>query len=337
MYQAVIFVICLFTALLTTDFTLRKVLHFPASGVKAVYHIFPHDAYKGGRVYESIYRGGAQYFDTEAGYQVFARNNFGLPGLDLGAEGKENIYVVGNSFIEARVSPPRQMATSVFMDLLQSRFPDQYQVVNLGVGGQPPYFSLYKTKFWSRILPPRHVILVLEWSMLNETGKISDNLYHPDSKFGTPVTGIPKFQYDLRSLSASINAFYTAFAYTKSAKLKRHQPGKITKVAAARKGEEIIYQRLWKTIAEFQNQYGGKFMIFSLLDPQWNARLKTDCVRNGIRFSADSTIRMNENYHLAKGKLKNQMGRGHFNAAGNRELGRQLYLFFEQICSSRNL
>jgi hypothetical protein len=168
---------------------------------------------------EHTYQAGARYFNTEDGYQVFCKNNYGLPGLDLTSRGKANVVVWGNSFVEGRASRPELLATSILMSALQARHPDTFQVINLGTGGQPPYYGLYKIRYWSRLFPPDYVILVLEDSMLREAVKAADSVFTLSPDFGKPATGSGKtLVVSLCAVSSFANVINFGIAYASDAR-----------------------------------------------------------------------------------------------------------------------
>lgn len=266
---------------------------------------------------------------------MFRKNNYGLPGLDLTIRGKANIYVWGNSFVEGRASRPELLATSVLMAALQARHPDKYQVLNLGTGGQPPYYGLYKLKFWARRFPPDYVLLVLEDSMLREAVKSADSIFTLSPDFGKPVTGLRKTAViSLCAISSFANVINFGIAYAKDSRKTAMEKKASKKSSNPAPDREAAYQKIESAVLTYEQQYGDRLMLYSLLDDKWNRRLAITCAQHGISFAANSRLRKTSEYHLQKGFFHNKMGRGHFNSKGHRALGEELFRFFERKLNS---
>ncbi len=310
----------LISGLLGLELITRLVLRFPDSGIERSYHIYPGDTYKGTTAFEHIYRPHSAYFNNEAGYKIHHRNNLGLPGKDIAPGRLKNVYVMGNSFIEARSTASERLATSVMHDRLQDEYPNQYRVLNLGTGGQPPLYGLYRLKFWEQTYPADRVVLVLENSMLRETKAWQDSIFAPDEQFGTPVTE-HSLIHNLSRYSAAVNLYQTGEYYRK-AKLERERQAKLPKSKETANDTLESYLRLWAVVKEYHRIYGDRLMVYSLMSLWQSKMINIDCRLAGIPVATDSFFRYKDKYHLGEGHY------GHFNDLGNRKLGLQLYDFF---------
>lgn len=312
----------LISGLLSLELFTRLVLRFPPSGIERSFHIYPGDTYKGTTAFEHIYKPHSAFFNNEAGYKIYGRNNYGLPGKDIAPGSLKNVFVMGNSFIEARSTAPDRLATSILDDRLQDEYPDQYRVINLGTGGQPPLYGLYRLKFWEGVFPADRVILVLENSMLRETKAWQDSIFAPDERFGTPVTQPPSpLLYHLSRYSAMVNLIQSGDYYRK-AKLEREKQAKLPSTKETATDTLRSYLRLWAVVREYHRVYGDRLMVYSLMSSWYSRLIEIDCKLEGIPVASDSKFRFSDKYHLGEGHY------GHFNDLGNRKLGLQLYDFF---------
>jgi len=308
-------------SVLLTESIVRFVCNFPPTGMTKSYHIYPNDFYDGGIVYENIYKRGAKYFNTEDGYKVFKKNNYGLPGLDISDTGKKNIIVLGNSYLESRATPPPLLATSVFMRLIQAKYPNKYQVVNLGLGGQTPYLGLYRLKFWSKKIKPDYVLLVLEGHMLGNIERFADSTFAINQMFGSPITDLKlSMLSSICAFSAFANVIRCGIKYAKNVNNQTNENDSKFSEKSSTDIDKVTYNKMLSAILEYNKQYGDRFLLFSLLDSKWNEQFYSECTKNSIRFSSNSRIRKMPDFHMKK---------GHFNNEGNKELGYELYRFFK--------
>lgn len=307
-------------SVLLAEVSVRYLCNFPPAGITNLYHIYPNDAYVDKNSYENVYKPYAKYFNNECGYKVYRKNNYGLPGLDIDDAGKQNVVVLGNSYIESRATPPHLLATSIFMKFLQVRYPNKFQVINLALGGQTPYFGLYRLKFWSPKIKPDYVILILEGNMIGNTKSFSEDKFTLPKDFGTPITDLKITALSsICSLSSYVNLLRNGIKYSKNI-ITQHNEN-IQKIDEKESAEDkiTVYKKMLYAIKEYYGQYGDKFLLFSLLDNEWNEQIKQECVKYNINFYCDSKIRSIANYQLKK---------GHFNNKGNEALGYKLYLIF---------
>ena len=324
LHKILVLIAALLASAVLTDLFIRFAVNFPPTSIAQPYHVYPNDSYKNTVAYENIYRPYAKYFTNEKDFRIFQKNNYGLPGLDITEQGKTNIFLIGNSYVESLPTPPHLLASSIFMDLLQGHYGTQYQVVNLGLGGQTPYYGLYRLKFWSQKIKPDYVILVLESFMLKNAEKQPDSMFVDDKKFGLPVTIFEnKPIASLCAISSFAHVVNSGIFYANNARKQSLESKKKTSKPTPDSNcvkDDLVYHRLLQTILEYKKMYGDNFLLYSLLDKKWNELLYKDCATYKIKFSSDSKIRKNADYHLGNW--------GHFNNQGNKALGYELYRLF---------
>jgi hypothetical protein len=206
------------------------------------------------------------------------------------------------------------------MKFLQAHYPSKFQVINLALGGQTPYFGLYRLKFWSQKIKPDYVILILESNMIGNTKSFSGDKFALPQDFGTPVTDLKITTLgSICSLFSYVNLIRNGINYSKNIITQDNE--NIQEIDEKESAEDkiTVYNKMLYAIKEYYRQYGDMFLLFSLLDNEWNEQLKQECVKYNINFYCDSKIRRIAEFHLKK---------GHFNNKGNEALGYELYLIF---------
>jgi hypothetical protein len=145
-----------------------------------------------------------------------------------------------------------------------------------------------------------------------------------DKNFGKPVTIFENPPLaSISAISAFANIVNSGIFYANNAGSQAYTYKKaLTKADPAIKivNANLSYYRLLETILEYKKLYGDNFFLYSLLGKKWNELLYRDCANYQIKFSSDSSIRKNANYHLGNW--------GHFNNLGNKALGYELFRLF---------
>lgn len=321
--KLLIYLVVLILAFILSEICVRVFLDFPVLGFGKSYHIYPNDKTRHAPVYENAVFPHAKYYSTEAGYHVYRKNNLGLQGLDVTLKpGNQYIYVMGNSFVEARASKPEDIGTSVFMQKLQDVLSDKYQVINIGLGAQIPYYDWCRLSYWSRRIKPDYVVLILtDVTITNMMNNQKFDYVLPDH-FSAEVSD---WKFNVVKQICNHSAF---------ANLVRVSFRKTGITAPANKREKIFfrpyddylftpesYEALMSTLKEYHKRYGDRFMCFSLMNNTCNKITSADCKKLGINFAYDGDLKNMNDYIIAGG--------AHFNEAGNMVLGNDLFHAFQ--------
>lgn len=103
-----------------------------------------------------------KYWNNEDGINSITLNNFGLTGTNLKLIPEmNNIFLLGDSFIEARQYKGESIVGGLLQSRIQADYPD-WQVINIGYSGQDPYAQWYRTLYFERYLLPHKVIMIYE-------------------------------------------------------------------------------------------------------------------------------------------------------------------------------
>lgn len=310
------FPLSIVVSLFFAEVTVRYIFGFPSLGVRDLYHVYPDDAYLNGTSYENLYYPYAKYFNVENGYVVHRLNNYGLPGTDIRAHSNKQIFLLGNSYIESRATPPNESTSGVLQKCLDE-MDLSYSVVNLSKGGQIPDLGYYRLAFWERHVRPFKVILVLEDHMLGNIAAYRRGIRTVGGKGIRKVTNL-KLLVATKAFTAStfLNCLRNGLKYSKIDQPSK-APERMMKETLSR--DEAI-RLLMIDLRSFRNKYGDRFMVYSLIEPNANHQLSVFCRDNAISFASNSAITADSRY-LING--------GHFNVNGNRLLGESLASFVQ--------
>lgn len=297
------------------ELVVRFLVGFPAYGVSAkVVGIRSSDD----RI-QNLYLPWSRYWTVEGGNTSHARNNLGLPGLDV-QNGTEALYylVCGSSYVEALQVAPESLATSVLQRRLQQDNPT-IQVLNLGHSGHDIYDSYFRAAYFARTFPPARMILVVhEFDM---SALWFNRHRHPlsfelPSDFGEE-TGSPAKRALImaRNASALINLLVEGFR-SEGGPASVQAP---TPLAAAGTNDSASARRRTDILAcltAYAQRYPGRFLVASIItDSTLSSFVQNACEGNGVPF-----VRV-----VVPGDQRFLGGGGHLTATGNVTLGRTIY------------
>ena len=313
MKRTIIFFIAISTAFLFTEIVIRFILNFPTYGCdKTIIGIADY------RKYQNEYKPYSKYFGIENGYKVFRRNNIGLVGNNVDLSGnKENIFLIGTSYIAAYETHPDKIASSIFNELLiKNGFP--YQVINIGGRGHDPYDLYYRCTYYCNRYHQNAVILVLdntyeEWFLRHD---------HPlnfkqDISFGQENKDIKiKLINTLRNNSAYINlCSQVAVAFIMKKKVNNVENKKTFNDSS----NQTLNDDLKTCLLRFNHDFSNFILVSIINSTITNHELEEFCKSSSIHFSFielnKSEYRLNQN--------------GHLNKKGNELLGKHLYKVFK--------
>jgi len=319
MKKAFIVILAVVTAFLITEVFTRLILNFAEYGIEK--RVIGITTLKNrGEIYKPF----SKYMNNENGYNVFRRNNAGLPGNNIIiSDTSKYILVLGNSFVEGCQVDPDSISTSVFQKKLnQSK--SQYQVVNLGAEGHNIYDLWLRVNYFERIYPPAAVILIItENNLINHSKNLTFEL---SPQFGSVNNSFKtKTMIYVRNTSSFINIISIAL---------KHSFVKIVEteneIVLDRFGKNlltpensILYDTsgIGKCLIEFGKKYGDKFIAFSIIgDKSANDNYNKFCALHQIQFSAYPLITPEFEINHC----------GHLTSKGNQKLGELLYENFNR-------
>jgi len=304
-------IFALTTAFVLVELFTLKLLGFPKWGVeKQVFGLKPY----GKKIYE-IYKPHSEYFNTENGYKVFKRNNFGLQGIDIDTSVNHNfIFLLGDSYTQAAETEPVKMASSIFQEL-SSEY--KISVFNIGSGGKDPYYSFFLSLYYKQLYTPKLVILTIAQSY-------SDWL---DSRYKSLDFRVPE-HFGETSKSWKFADKEISLCNTSSLISLLDMALKNSLIAINKNTSDKAYQenlkisgKLYDCFTGYKNEYGDKFILVSISsDNIFNANIREFSNNNGIKFYY-------KQLNIPENKIN---GKGHFNDKGNSEYGEFLYSILKQ-------
>ena len=317
-----------------TELTVSYIVGFPSLGIQKIVHIYPNDKFMGNKAYENVYKPHTRFFHEEDGFHIYRYNNVGLPGVDINMYEKK-IFVLGNSYIEARAINPEKLATSVIQDLLHNSGYD-YSVFNLGKGGHIPSSAYYRLKYWKTLVKPDVVILVLEEYMIGNVARTNELIddTSPKALSYHEVKGKDIYGAKICTLSAVANLFRSGYKHAKNN--NSEEKASTQKIKHSDGGTPLsVKEKQEKAISNIQNdikcfhRLEENFYVFSLLNDEMNETMGRFCEKEGIGFGCDSGLRQTKQFLINR--------KGHFNEKGHQALGIELSKFIiEKIATNQH-
>jgi predicted transcriptional regulator len=302
-------------AFILTEFTVRYILKYPVYGVEKKVN---------GLRNPNINLPYAKYWDVEGGNHLYKLNNVGLPGEDINIKaGGINIFILGTSYIEAKQTPPSDMATSVFQKLLRKQS-DKYQVINLGTSADDAYDSYFRAAYFEKSINPDYVVLLIDelhpYYFKRHPHPLS---FQIPANFGTENNSfVNKTNIFFRNHFALINIIAHTLKLSSESSEKNTPLEKKTSDIKIKKSEIEISPDLFLCIKEFKNKYKENFLCLSIIDNDTiNQSLNTFCSDNEINFD----------YNCINTKSNKINGIGHLTSNGNNLLGNFFYDTFTKF------
>lgn len=258
-----------------------------------------------------------EFWSVEGGNRVIQCNNIGLYGEDVHLHpNSENMFLLGDSFIEAGQYDGRMISAGVLQKIINKQFPE-YNVINLGSSGHDPYVLWYRTAFFEKWFKPDKVVLVYESferlsSYFSRWSDQSELSYDYLSSCKELTQSVTKSTLDvIRGKSAYLNLMTTF-----RPKDPQNQDNSVVKVLGRSQTPLSAYAQLLKALDAFNKRYGDDFYFVSLMrDNPYQEELQEYCLSKRINYSYNGNI-------MIPSYLIN--GSGHLNISGNQELGSYL-------------
>lgn len=264
------------------------------------------------------------FFSVEGGLERVSYNNIGLPGVDIDlASVSPKIFLLGDSFIEARQYDGSEIASGILQEELEKR-KLKYSVVNLGASGHDPYVLWYRSSFFEDIIKPEKTILVYESFerlryYFNRWNK--PLLFSFEKDFGKelPFSFYKKVTDFLRSKSSFLNLLTNLSSENKKAE---DQDSEQDKIATKYDSETETFAKLLECLQEYKEKYAESFCFVSLMqDCPYDFELEKYCTELGIEFRQFLDV-------MNPANLIN--GTGHLNQTGNKILAQKLCALIEE-------
>lgn len=295
-------ILALISAFVLMELFTFKLLGFPKWGVeKQVFGLKPY----GKKIYE-IYKPHSEYFNTENGYKVFKRNNFGLQGIDIDTSVNHNfIFLLGDSYTQAAETEPVKMASSIFQELSSE---NKISVFNIGSGGKDPYYSFFLSLYYKQLYTPKLVILTIAQSYSDWLDSRYESLdFRVPERFGE--TSKSWIFADKEILLCNASSLASLFDMAMKSSMSAENKSTSDIVYQERSG---ISEKLYDCLKRFKIEYGDKFILVSIsADSKFNSEIRKFSNTNKVKFY-DKPLNIQEN------KIN---GNGHFNDKGNKKYG----------------
>lgn len=306
MKKIIMILFALLCALIINELFVRYIVQYPVQGIDK--RIFSGNIANGG--YENIYFPYSKALITEEGLIEYKRNNLGLPGSEIHVNNNSKyIFVLGNSYLEARAIPSNLLASSILDTKLKLK-DENYQVLNLGVGGYDPYSSFFRAKLFEKYYTPQKVLLVLVWDYFDKYQNLKLDFSLPKG-FGTAYKST-SFEYIsfLRNHFSSLNLYRNLIN-------EDHQQETRVVQSEGKLSSNIRIKPIINIIEGYHKEFGDKLICVSVFTEfNHNKELTEFCRTKNIPFFYNANI-LNSNNRIN--------GTGHLNILGNKELGDFLY------------
>lgn len=297
-------------AFLLVELVVAELVGFPREGRDRLI-----GSLRGPHASNFLYRPRSRYWNVEGGNRAFARNNLGLPGVDVPVRpGGPCLFVLGSSTVQAAQLEPELIATSRLQRMLAGagRHP---AVLNLGDSGHDPYESWFRARYFERLFRPVRVVLVLDTSAIGYMNSRyrEPPAYELPADFGRELPSGGRLSRISRGLRAR-SAFVNLLAVFLMRSLSHGQAAEADELDIVQKNRllERLPDSLRECLRRFRDTYGRRFLALSIMDvPDHNRSLARFCAVENIPFAYTDTV-------LVPGLRFH--GRGHLTAAGNRAL-----------------
>jgi len=292
-----------------SEVTVRFVLGYPDYGIeKFIYGI------SSSTKWQPQYRPYSRYLNNEVrGFNVFSRNNLGLPGTDIDLRGRP-VFILGSSFIEASQICPELIASSVCQRIIEDRI-GEYSFYNLGRKAHDLYDSWFRYSYYKRIYPPDTIILILDQRNSFQRHKLPLDFTLPNGFGKVDNRLITRCGNLALSSSAFMALLYRGFreVLEQTRRTKSNLAMPIEQSEVENNSRVLMLSYLKQCLDMFATEAKDKIVVISIFDQaNMNREIDAWCDSLGL-FHVSSD-------HIQIPQL--QLGnRGHFIIEGNAKLG----------------
>jgi len=313
MKKFILLFLAILLALVINELFVRYIIQYPIWGVKN--KIIGIRSSENG--IQNEYFPYSKYWNVESGNKVFLRNNLGFWGIDVDTNiNSKYIIVLGSSYIEAQQVPPEASAVSIFFAKIKKNNLN-YQVINLGYSGHDPYDSYLRILYYEKYYHPSIVLLVLNSNNIKWLNRHSYPFnFKVNDNFGKKQSGIKlRSMKLLRNHLSSFNLIANYILGGNGNDAKKIEQGNEYFYQGVLNAQNLV--KLFDCLTVYQKKYSNNFVCVSVdSNLKSNRLIENWCKDNKVNFVHS------ENIEVPKNLLH---GSGHFNQAGNLQLGNYLY------------
>jgi hypothetical protein len=316
MKKTIIVILALSFAFALSEFIVSVIVGYPKRTASVKYVFLP--GFKGfeNLKFKEPY---SKFWTVEGGNKVYRYNNLRVTGRDVYPDEKStNIFVLGDSYVEAASVPSESTGVTVFQNEL-NKIDTNLKVLNLGYPNSDAYTLWYRTMFFEKSFKPDYVIL-----LLTHLDLVDQNLQkHPDTldfsvpeNFGSviPQSKGEKFFDMFRKRSAVFNLISTSISV---AGAKKENSDGINDVYV--KDLDKSMKKLRACLQRYKDKFGDKFIVVSLeINDEKNKVMADVCESMKINYSNKKLLIPDNQWE--KGQ--------HLNVNGNKAFGEFLYETF---------
>lgn len=308
-------VLAMLFACVIAEFIVGHIIGFPVSKPPRVFMQSTQPNFE----YITVDAPHSQFWSVEGGNKVFAYNNIGLPGGDVEINDRSKVvFLIGNSFIEAKQLPGDEIASSLLQRAMSSK-DAEVKVLNLGSSAQDPYSLWFRCLFFERWYRPDRVILCVEsFSRLKQYfAKYSTQLdFNIPKEMGKPIEFKPrKKMYEHVKSKSAFLSLVMPIAISSLGDKRVALPGTQADSSLIMDDDKTL-EILKQCITAFHGRYGDRFYFVSIMrDILDDGLLKQYCDNLGIRNSFNPSVM------TAANRIN---GSGHLNELGNKALAAYL-------------
>ncbi|MCE1165364.1 MAG: hypothetical protein LWX07_08195 [Bacteroidetes bacterium] len=290
-------------AFIAVEILIGNLLGFPKYGV-----LYKMKGMRASAGHQNVYKPYSEYWNLKEKFEIYRRNNLGLPGANVNvSESAKYVCVLGSSFIENMYISPELMSTTVFQNKLRDDS-KMFSVLNLGYNGYDPYDCLRRMVYYESAYKPECVMLVI-------------NSYKSDSYLliENPFDINPASMYIDNSFKSNASIFLrnnSAFIRLVSLLFQEGNEQTVLPSAGVPPEGEPYLTDLEMCLNGFFKRYGNRFVCVSIMNNgEVNRKLDQYCKDNNINFEYSDIM-----------TPENQIeGDWHLNTKGNAALGNFLY------------
>ncbi len=258
--------------------------------------------------HQNVYKPYSEYWNAKGKFEIYRRNNLGLPGADVNAsESSKYVCVLGSSFIENMYIQPGLMSTTVLQSRLKSEN-NLLNVLNLGYNGYDPYDCLRRMVYYENTYKPGCVMLVIN-SYKSDSYKLIEN----------PFDINPASMYKDNSFKSNANIFLrnnSAFIRLVSLLFQEGEEQAVLPPSGAPPEDEPYLTDIETCLNGFVKRYGNRFICVSIMgNKNVNQKLGQYCKDNNINFEYADIMTPDNQIE----------GDWHLNEKGNAALGDFLF------------
>ncbi len=290
------------------EFIVGNILGFPKYGVER--------KMKGMRSspgHLNIYKPYSEYWNSTGKFEIYRRNNLGLPGINVDTSlTSEYVFVLGSSFIENQYLQPELMSTSVFQSLVKETDAG-LNALNLGYNGFSPYDSFRRARYFEEKYKPKYVILVINDYYAGSFRFSPDSFRLDKNSFATDNSLRTYFILFFRNNSSFVRLVSILF--------QNKEEQTVAPTTETPRDISADLPGLEYCLKAFSEKYEGRFLCVSITsNDTMNRKIEGFCNKNNINFEYKGI--MVPEYQFA--------GDWHLNKKGNEALGVFLFNSFRK-------